>query len=416
MMSQPSARKTRLCFVIDKLAMRSGGAERVLIETANALYDRGYAVEIVTHEVRGKPPFYPMTKGIIRSNIRPRNQHRPRLWRVLGRLRTMLHRNRTFLPGLAHLQWVSQHASFRHRLAKHIDSVRPDVVIAFLPPAVTALGYAKITHKPRLFASLHNVPEQDFDNPERWDPNPVDRKLRRNVLSRFDGIGTLLPEFVEWFDPALRDKILVMPNAAQQIDAASVETTKRESVVVSVGRLATVKQHEILINAWSLLYRDFPDWRCDIYGVGPLKDQLRAQIDALNLNKVVHLRGATKDIESVYLKASILAHPAEFEGFGLVITEALSHGVPAIGFENCSGFNYIVEHDVSGIHVPSQGDRSKNFAVALARLMNLPQEQRRLATAGRERVNDFAPDKITDVWEQAIHGTYGRENHDKQAN
>lgn len=414
MVDVSGVRKTRLCFVIDKLALRSGGAERVLIETANALHARGYAVEIVTHEMRGKPPFYNVAQGIILSNIRPRNEYRSLSRRVLGRIRKVLHRNRTFVSGLSHVQWISQHASFRSRLAKHIDATQPDVVIAFLPPAVTALGYAKTTHKPRIFASLHNVPEQDFDNPERWDPNPVDRKLRREVLSRFDGIGTLLPEFVEWFDPALRDKILVIPNAAHESDAISIQTAVRDNTVVSVGRLATVKQHEILINAWTHLHQDFPDWRCDIYGVGPLKNELSAQISKLGLKGAVHLRGATKDIEGVYLKSAILAHPAEFEGFGLVITEALAHGVPVVGFEDCSGFNYIVEHGVSGIHVSSQGDRAKNLAAALARLMTSPQERRRLGTAGRQRVTDFAPDKIIDLWEQAIHGTYGCDSNDTQ--
>jgi glycosyltransferase involved in cell wall biosynthesis len=412
-MTKATVRKTRLCFVIDKLALRSGGAERVLIETANALYDRGYGVEIVTHEVRGKAPFYPVRAGIILSNIRPRNEHRSLVVRALGRLRNKLHRNRKYVPGLSHLQWLSEHYSFCHRLGRHIDATQPDVVIGFLPPAVTALGLAKTTYKPRLFASLHNVPEQDFNNPERWDPNPVDRKLRKRVLHKFDGIGTLLPEFVDWFDPILHDRILVMPNAANQVDDQMVDAAVRDKTVVSVGRLADVKQHILLIRAWELVADDFPDWRCDIYGVGPLKSMLESEIEALKLKKVVHLRGNTRDMEHVYLSSSILAHPAKFEGFGLVVTEALAHGVPVIGFEDCSGFNYIVEHEKNGIFVSSKGDRVKNLAAALAKLMAVENEQKRMGLAGRERVKDFSPDKVTDLWEQAIHGHYGSHSSDQ---
>lgn len=406
-MAKKAARKTRLCFVIDKLAQRSGGAERVLIETANALHDRGYGVEIVTHEPRGKRPFYPLSSGIILSNIRPRNEHCSRILRALRRARAVLHRNRTFVPGVSHLQWFSQHYSFCHRLGRHIDATKPDVVIGFLPPAVTALGMAKTTHKPRLFASLHNVPEQDFDNPERWDLNPVDRKLRKQVLYKFDGIGTLLPEFVDWFDEKLHDRILVIPNSANQVDDKLVEQAKRQKAVVSVGRLADVKQHRVLIQAWARIADDFPDWRCDVYGVGPLQKSLEAEIKDLNLENSVYLRGSTRDMTQVYLSSSILAHPAKFEGFGLVITEALAHGLPAVGFEDCSGFNYIVEHDVNGIFVPSSGDRVTNLALALAKLMTMEDEQKRLGAAGRERVKDFSPDRIMELWEQAIHGSYG---------
>jgi len=404
-MRQTLCRKTRLCFVIDKLALRSGGAERVLIETANALYDHGYAVEIVTHEARGKRPFYPLRKGIILSNIRPCDHNRSRVWRAMRRVRSMLHRNRFFIPGLSHLQWWSQNGSFRRRLAAHIDATAPDVAIAFLPPAVTALGHAHFSHQTRRFASLHNVPEQDFDNPGRWDPNPVDRKLRRAALAHFDGIGILLPEFRDWFDDELQERLIVMPNAVHPVDPACLSAAKRKKRVISVGRLADVKQHRLLIEAWSHLKDDFPDWICEIYGVGPLESALKEQIEQLQLDETVILRGATNAIEKEYLSAKILAHPAEFEGFGLVITEALAHGLPVVGFEDCSGFNFIVHEQVSGLFVSAAGDRAKNLSGSLAKLMRDPALCTALGDAGLKEIERFSPQSILALWEQAIQGT-----------
>lgn len=404
MSEQRIMRDTKVCFVIQKLALRSGGAERVLIDTANALYDRGYAVELVSHEHRGKKPFYPLRKGIIHTNLYPRDKNRTRIERLWARLQSVFHKNRLYLPGLAHIQWWSEHGAFRRRLARHIDATEPDVVIAFLPPAVTALGHAKPKYKPRRFASLHNVPEQDFDNTERWDPNPVDRRLRKSALEHFDGIGTLLPEFCDWFDPAMRDRLLIMPNAVKPVPVEKIAKAKRMKKVISVGRLADVKRHHLLIEAWADLQKEFPDWSCDIYGVGPIEAQLAQQIKELGLSEKVHLRGHSKSMEGVYLESAILAHPAKFEGFGLVITEALAHGLPVVGFEDCSGFNFIVRDRVSGVFVPAEGSRSANLAQALARLMRDPEERARLSQAGLEELERFREDNVLDLWEEAIHG------------
>jgi Glycosyltransferase len=398
-------RQLKICFVIEKLALRSGGAERVLIETANALHDAGYAIEIVTHEPRGKPPFYPLRAGIIQSNIRPANEFRSRGRRVLDRLRARFHRSDVLWPGVRRLKWVSMHGGFWRRLGRHIDATAPDIVVAFLPPAVTALGLARFRHKPRLFASLHNVPEQDFDNPERWDPNPVDRMYRRRVLERYDAIGILLPEFRDWFPTRLQDRLIVMPNAVPPVSPSRLAQAKREKTVISVGRLADVKEHRLLIEAWSYLRTDFPDWSCRIYGVGPLEHELSDLIRKHGLEDTVMLMGDTRDIESVYLSASLLAHPAKFEGFGLVITEALAHGLPVLGYEDCSGFNFIVENGRSGIFVPSEGNRAQNLSVEMAKLMRDPERRAALGEGGFKAIERFAPERILDLWKVAIHGT-----------
>ena len=85
-MAEPARPPRRVAFVIDKLAERSGGAERVLIETANALAARGHLVEILTHEHRGKPPFYPLAFGVTHTNLRRPQAVRGRLRRELDAL------------------------------------------------------------------------------------------------------------------------------------------------------------------------------------------------------------------------------------------------------------------------------------------------------------------------------------------
>jgi hypothetical protein len=194
------AKRTRVAFIIDKLAQRSGGAERVLIETANALAARGHQVEIITHEYRGAAPFYALRRGVILSNLRP--PARPRWRRLLDMARSLLERHAPDWPGLDRITWASRNGSFWRRLDRHLKATRPSVAVAFMPPAITALGLATGAPGLRRVASIHNVPEQDFNNPARWDPSRLDRRRRLAALSRMDRITVLLPEDPGWFAPS----------------------------------------------------------------------------------------------------------------------------------------------------------------------------------------------------------------------
>ena len=390
----------RICFIIDRLAMRSGGAERVLVETANALAARGHIVEIVTHENRGKGPFYPLAFGVTHTNLRRPDTVRSRLRRRIDRLRDRLHHSVKAFPfPVDHLMWASKHEAFRRRLGRHLDLHRPDVAIALLPPAITALGRAETDQPILRVASLHNVPEQDLCNPERWDPNPLDRRRRMEALANCDRITVLLPEFREWFPPALRAKVSVVPNKVKPISKARIRKFARENTVMAVGRLADVKRHGLLIGAWALVAEEFPDWTLKIFGTGPLEAELAAQIGTLGLADSVRLMGHTNAIDREYLRASILAHAASHEGWGLSVTEAMAAGIPAVGFAECPGVNQLIRPGRNGFLVPAEGDRTANMAAALASLMRDADLRERLGRQAPETVRDYAPDKVLDLWE-----------------
>lgn len=403
-MSATSLPPRRILFVIDRLARRSGGAERVLIETANALAARGHLVEIASHEDRRGPPFYPLAPGVFHSNLRPPRRGLRRLAHPLRRL------YETSAPQVApfdRLTWTSRNGGFWRRLEAHVAVTQPDVVVAFLPPSVTALGLVRLPAGVRRMASLHNVPEQDFDSPLRWDPLERDRRLRRAALDRMDRITILLPEFRPWFGEALQPRLVLMPNAIAPVDPMLRSAAIRQPVVRAVGRLAEVKRHDLLLDAWARIAAGFPDWRLEIFGEGPLRPELEAQIARLGISGSARLMGHASDIQEKYLTASLLAHPAEFEGFGLAPAEALAAGLPVVGFADCPGVNRLVQDGTNGILVPGSPDREARvagFAAALSTLMADPALRDRLAAAGPESMARYAPDRVIDLWEETLFG------------
>lgn len=405
--------KRRITFVIEKLAHRSGGAERVLIDTANALYERGYQVEIISHEYRGKPPFYPLHFGIVHTNIRPQRKVRSALRRFLDKLRGRIHEHGILPPPFDRAVWFSRHGGFWRRLEHHLNVTEPDAVIAFMPPAITALSLASPVKRPIKLASMHNAPTQDFDNPLRWDPAPYDRRRRLDLMSGMDRIGVLLPEYKSWYPKELLERVVVIPNAVHRVPASKL-SGERRPIILSVGRLAHVKRHDLLLRSFARLADKFPEWELRIYGTGPLEVELNALRNKLGLQGRAFLMGHTKTINEIYLEASILAHPAEYEGFPLAVTESLASGLPVVGFSDCSGLNQLVKNGQNGILVNTVGDqedtgqatagsqREDAFVAALEYMMFDDDLRNRLGKAGPYSMEPYAPDKVIDLWERTL--------------
>lgn len=399
----------RIALIIDRLAGRGGGAERVLTETANALAGRGHLVEIITHERSRAEPFYPLAPGVMLTRLRP---PRP-VWRVpLDKARGPLEWYGHHLPGVDRLAWFSRHGGFWRRLARYLEAVRPDAAAAFLPPAFTALSLASARLRARgvvipALASTHNAPAQDFLNRERWGPGRLDRARRLAAVGGLDRVTVLLPEYRDWYAPAQQSRITVLPNAVAPVGPGLRARPGESRRVVAVGRLAAVKRHALLIAAFARLAGDFPDWVLDIHGEGPLADDLAAQIAGAGLGGRVVLHGQTADMGAVYRGGALLAHPAEFEGFPLAVTEALAHGLPVVGFADCTGTNALVRDGGNGVLIPAGPQTGTEARIAglegtLRALMADAALRDRLGAAGPGDMAPYAPDAVLDQWEALL--------------
>lgn len=389
-------KKKKIAFVIEKLAQRGGGAERVLIDVANALAVRGHDVEIITHEYRGKPPAYPVEPGIILSNLRPHN--RSRLNRLFQPVRKGLNTAHSF-PGLARLSWINRHGSFWRRLGRHLEATRPDVAIAFMPPAIKALAYARVDPDLLKIASTHNAPFQDYENPLRWDPSRIDRKRRLECLAEIDRVCVLLPEYASYYtlDP---DKIVVLANAVKPVPVI-VPPQDRQKVIAVSGRLERVKRHDLSILAWKKIQDRFPQWSLQIFGEGSQRRDLEALIAKNNIKRV-RLMGHQPNAVDRVARSAVLLHPASYEGFPLSVCEALAAGTPVVGFEDCTGLNYLVQDNVNGLLCKAE-NRVDSLALRLGQILQDDGLRYRLSEAGPGSVAAFSPDAVIDQWEDMIH-------------
>ncbi|MCW7538927.1 glycosyltransferase [Aquabacterium sp. A7-Y] len=417
--SPSDAALPHVAFVIRTVVGRAGGAEKVLCNVANALADAGIPVTIYHADPPGRP-FFELRRSVHVLSVRPKD--RPKLPET-GSAPRGAPKGRAALKyrfPASFFTWWRQHRWFIKALRSFLRAHRPRLVIAFQPSATTDTLIACMGTGIPVVASLHNVPEHDFTKWERWDANPFDRFLRLHALRMAAGITVLLPEFRDWFPPSLQKRMTVLPNAVFVSGemARPAEPDPQRNMIIVVGRLSPAKDHATLIQAWARLHRAYPDWQIELYGNGPLRKQIEAQIAEAGVASSFHLKGESDDVMSHYARAKIFCMPSRFEGFGLVTAEALLKGLPAVGFADCPGTNSLIVHGSNGLLAdPAQygGDRAQALADALEVLLKNPELRALLGAAGPASMAAFAPGVVAAGWLDLVRRADARQTEDLPA-
>lgn len=395
----PTGRKPHVALAIEALHDTSGGAERVLADVANGLFRRGYRVSVITYQSRNGPSFYPLDFGIERLDARPRHVER-RASSPLDALNSAAARR---WP-VAIATWTLKYVPKTYRLRQVLRASRPDVVVAFMPSMFPYVTLATLGTSAKTIASIHNVPNRELGgDPQRWDQNLVDIKIRRWTLGRAAAVTVLLPSFVDQIPRRARATTVVIPNMVEPYRGplADVSSAPVGNTILAVGRLSPAKDHATLIRAWAEIAPRYPNWQVRIIGDGPLRQDLDDLRDELAVERLV-IDEPTSAIREAYTSSKILAMPSLHEGFGLVTAEAMACGLPVVGFADCEGTNEIVLPGVNGLLVDGGAERAAALAKGLAELIEDEELRIRLGRRAPSTVERFDPDRTLDLWESLI--------------
>lgn len=172
--------------------------------------------------------------------------------------------------------------------------------------------------------------------------------------------------------------------------------------IVAAGRLEEQKGFDILIKAWHIINRRHPDWNLDIYGEGSLRTRLQHDIEKQNLESSVRLCGASDNIAKTFSHYSIFALSSRFEGFGLVLLEAMTCGVPCVSFDCPEGPSEIITDGRDGILVPfrelSDAQRAEALAENICRMIEDRDMRIRMSQEAIAKAATFSRDTIIDRW------------------
>lgn len=203
-----------------------------------------------------------------------------------------------------------------------------------------------------------------------------------------------------WLDP---ERVEVIPNG---IDPAPFQTAVEPSgldlpegspTFVFLGRFEERKGIRELAAAWPIVVKALPQARLLVGGWGELEDEFRSRLMASPGARFIGFR---RDVPAVLSLADVLVAPSHYEGFGLVVVEAMAAGVPVIAAE-ASSIPEIMRDGVEGLLVPPRD--SARLARAMVRLGSAPELRRKMGSAGRERVlREFTFDRMLDRHEELL--------------
>lgn len=178
----------------------------------------------------------------------------------------------------------------------------------------------------------------------------------------------------------------------------NLKSSLDEKIVVAIGTLNDNKNFSSLIDIWNqAILKTQNDWKLHIYGTGENEKKLKQKIIDLNLGKSVFLFPPTNEIDKVYKNSSIFTMTSIHEGFSLVLSEAISFGIPAIAFDCNSGPSEIISNNESGFLIPPADNAL--FIEKLATLMNSQQLRYTMGNKAFEKSKIFDLNKIMNQWD-----------------
>lgn len=200
----------------------------------------------------------------------------------------------------------------------------------------------------------------------------------------------------EW--PSIKN-IEIIPNPLP-FNPENISSLENKKVLI-VGKQSYQKGQDLLIQAWSIVNQRHPDWRLDIVGKFDQSLGLKELVVNLNLSNEIRFFEADNNIEKRYLNASIYVMASRYEGFGMVLIEAMAFGVPCVSFECNYGPSDIIDSNKNGLLIPN-GDVAA-LAWGITELIENPQKRMRLGKQAKTDTQKYLPRKIVQQWDELFH-------------
>ena len=380
-------RPLKIVYLTPALYM-AGGVERVLTLKANYFAEHfGYDITIILTEGSNKPLFYTLSDKIKVVNL---NIGFEELWTC------------SFVKKI--FVYLKKQRQFKKALTKELMSICPDVTVSLLRREINFI--TEIKDGSRKFGELH-VNRANYRNFEANDSNFVKNLFAkfwmRSLVSKLKKLDrfVVLTEEDKTAWPELHNNISVIH------DPLSFFPTQHspllEKRVIAVGRYVFQKGFDLLLQAWATIEKQYSDWELVVFGDGN-REPYEQQLNELGIDRSrCHLNGPTADIQKEYVNSSVFVFSSRFEGFGMVLVEAMACGLPVVSFACPCGPKDIIKDEEDGLLV--ENGNVKALSDSLVRLMGDANLRQRMAANGIKNVQRFSIDFIAECWKELFEST-----------
>lgn len=378
---------------LTKMVDDTGGLAKVTASFANEMHRRGHSVSLVYSDVRTGNFYYPVDMAVETYDLchyEGKSKSIP-LWYKLKR--ELLRSIDTRKARAVNNDFTKNY--LLDNLQSVLNRTKPDVIVSFQPAASKALLIDLKVTTPVITMS-HGDPE-DYFHIYPVEEIPAIEQSKINQV--------LLPSFATHITNHLPNaKTIVIGNAIPRYEQEADFLRKKDNYkIIFVARLdKNHKRPHILIEAFAPLAKRYPNWTVEIWGAEDrkiYKKELEYLIASNHLEQQVHLMGTSTDVPSILQQGDIFAFPSAYEGFGLSLGEAMSMGLPAIGYKSCPAVNELIINGKTGILCD---DGIKPFSDALEQLMKNQKLRAEMGKAGRIHMEQYTPQSIWNKWEDLL--------------
>ena len=230
------------------------------------------------------------------------------------------------------------------------------------------------------------------------------KNLRRAMLSHYhdlDGLAVLTEQDREDYATAMNGTAPPMwriPNTVARVEPPRADLSAKR--IFAAGRYTGQKGYDYLIQAFAPVARAHPDWELKVCGAGHARKRMQAWIDDEGIGEQAILAGPTDDVPGEMAQASIYALSSRFEGFPLVLVEAMSKGMACVAFDCPTGPADIIDDHRNGLLVPPKD--VEGLTAALMEMVEDEELRRRCGDAALETARDYTMAAIGPKWDEML--------------
>lgn len=344
----------------------SGGIERVLTTKASYLADvLGYEVHIITARQKDRKMAFRMSEKVILHDLNTND--------------------RVFL------------IKYTKRLEALLSKIHPDITVSVCDNSVYALTMCRDRST--------KVGEYHFSHEKflmKYGRNAFGRLYASFRTKRLENAVKKLDRFVVLTKADKADWEKVRTGGIEQIYNPLPFVSEQTSPLsrkrcIAAGRLESQKNFKDMITARRMVDSKHPDWTLSIYGCGSQKDELTAYINETGLTGKVILEGKTNDIRKELLDSSCLVMSSRYEGFPMILLEALTTGLPIVSYDCPKGPSEAVMVGANG-YLAKVGDTA-TLAQGICRIIEDEDLRRRFGAESKRLSENFTLDKIMGNWD-----------------
>ncbi len=347
----------------------SGGLERVLSIKASYLADHyNYDVHILTLNQGEMPLFYDFSDKLTYHDISV--QGNP----------------------------INYIRAYRKNINKVVDHVKPDIISvcddglkAFFLPLVIKRSCPKVYER-HVSKNIENQSETI---------GAVKKIALKVKYALMNYLAKKYSRFIVLTKGNLKDwelnNIQVISNPLSFYPKETTLSTLQNKKVLAVGKQCYQKGYDRLLKSWKNVHASYPDWQLEIYGKIEPSQRLDQLSDELGIGESVSFFPPTKTIENQYQNASIYVMSSRYEGFGMVLIEAMAYGVPCISFDCPFGPSDIISDQENGFLVANSDTDA--FANAISTLIDDNELRSKMGANARQSIEKYLPEKIAKEWD-----------------